>query len=157
MKESEVKAGWSRRDITPPLPVGLCGQFHVRVATTILDPLTLTALALSTDEDAVIWVSCDLVDLPSDFHGYCRERLTARLPDFDVSKLVISATHTHTAPYLSPLWHAGAFPPGVPEPRAYFEQAADALVSAAVEAWQNRAPAVSVMGMAMLSVHISVE
>lgn len=141
MKESEVKAGWSRRDITPPLPVGLCGQFHVRVATTILDPLTLTALALSTDEDAVIWVSCDLVDLPSDFHGYCRERLTARLPDFDVSKLVISATHTHTAPYLSPLWHAGAFPPGVPEPRAYFEQAAEALVSAAVEAWQNRAPA----------------
>jgi len=139
LQESDLKIAWSHRDITPNLPVGLCGQFHLRVATTILDPLTLTALAVSTEFDAFIWVSCDVVDLPRDFHGYCRECLASRLPDFDVSKLVISATHTHTAPYLAPMWHAGAFPPEVSPPRAYFEQVAEAVVSAAVEAWQSRA------------------
>jgi hypothetical protein len=140
MNEQPLSIGWARRDITPPLPVCLCGQFHVRVATKILDPLTLTAWAVSTADDALIWVSCDLVGIPDDFHDCCRERLARELPDFDPAKLIISATHTHTAPYLAPMWHEGAFPPGTLSPRAYFEQVAQAAVEAAAEAWRTRSP-----------------
>ncbi len=138
MNEQPLSVGWARRDITPPLPACLCGQFHVRVATEILDPLTLTAWAVSTADDALIWISCDLVGIPDDFHGCCRERLARELPDFDPAKLIVSATHTHTAPYLAPMWHDGAFPSGTLTPRAYFEQVLEAAVEAAVEAWRNR-------------------
>ena len=138
MKNSALQIAWSRRDITQPLPVGLCGQFHLRIAEKILDPLSLTALAISNDSDSFIWVSCDLVDLPADFHPYCRKLLSAKLPGFDASKLILSATHTHTAPYISSQWHAGTFPPELYSPEAYFEFLAQSVVSAAVEAWQNR-------------------
>lgn len=140
MSKNTLSIGWARRDITPPLPVCLCGQFHVRVATKILDPLMLTAWAVSTADDALIWVSCDLVGIPDDFHDCCRERLARELPDFDPAKLIISATHTHTAPYLAPMWHEGAFPPGMPSPREYFEQVLQAAVEAAAEAWRTRSP-----------------
>ncbi len=140
MQKEIVSIGWARRDITPSLPVGLCGQFHVRVATGILDPLSLTAWAVSAGGDALIWVSCDLVGLPQEFHGYCRELLAKELPDFDTAKLVISATHTHTAPYLDPMWHEGMIPAEALQPAEYCRQVARAVVDAAAEAWRSRTP-----------------
>ena len=138
MKESVLTVGWARRDITPPLPVCLCGQFHIRIAEKVIDPLTLTAWAVSDGKDSLLWVSCDLLGIPDDFHGRCRELLAAKLPDFDPSKLVVSATHTHTAPYLTPMWHEGAFPEGTFPVQDYFELVLNAAVDAAVEAWNNR-------------------
>ena len=138
MNDKSLLTGWARRDITPTLPVCLCGQFHIRIAEKILDPLTLTACAISTETDALIWISCDLLGIPDNFHQCCRERLALELPDFDPAKLIISATHTHTAPYIAPFWHENALPAGTLPIQAYFDQVLDAAVSAAVEAWQNR-------------------
>ncbi|MBE6363558.1 MAG: hypothetical protein E7054_07885 [Lentisphaerae bacterium] len=138
MKESVLSVGWARRDITPPLPVCLCGQFHIRIAEKVLDPLTLTAWAVSNEEDSLLWISCDLLGIPDDFHGRCREILSAKLPGFDPAKLVLSATHTHTAPYLTPMWHNEAFPAGTYPVKDYFELVLNAAVDAAIEAWNSR-------------------
>ena len=138
MEKKALSIGWATRDITPSLPVALCGQFHVRVASSVLDPLSLTAWALSAGEDALIWISCDLVGLPQNFHDCCREMLAKELPGFDPAKLIISATHTHTAPYLDGMWHDGVIPTDVLQPSAYFQQVARAAVDAAAEAWHSR-------------------
>ena len=45
---NKVKFGWATRDITPDRPVALRGQFNLRIATRVNDPLTLTALAIGT-------------------------------------------------------------------------------------------------------------
>ncbi len=140
MEKRVLSIGWARRDITPSLPVALCGQFHVRVATSVLDPLTLTAWAVSAGQEALIWVSCDLVGLPQNFHACCRKMLAEELPEFDPEKLIISATHTHTAPYMDAMWHDGVIPPDALSPSAYFQQLARAVVDAAVEAWRKRSP-----------------
>jgi len=140
MKESVLSVGWARRDITPPLPVCLCGQFHIRIAEKVLDPLTLTAWAVSNEEDSLLWISCDLLGIPDDFHGRCREILSAKLPGFDPAKLVLSATHTHTAPYLTPMWHNEAFPAGTYPVKDYFELVLNAAVDAAIQMVRKRVP-----------------
>ena len=51
--------GWASRDITPDRPVNLCGQFHMRISKEVLDPVTATALSITSGTEALVWVSCD--------------------------------------------------------------------------------------------------
>ncbi|MBO3803837.1 MAG: hypothetical protein JTT11_08240, partial [Candidatus Brockarchaeota archaeon] len=60
----ELSIGWASGDITPPRPVMLKGQWHVRVSTHVEDPLTATALAFETagdEPEQAVLVSCDLL------------------------------------------------------------------------------------------------
>ncbi|NLF31810.1 MAG: hypothetical protein GX591_13105 [Planctomycetes bacterium] len=94
-----LRIGWGRADITPPGPCFVAGQFHVRISERVLDPVTATALALSTPEDAAVLVSCDLVSIPDDLRDAVR-RLLADVEGLDPRKVLISATHAHTGPEL---------------------------------------------------------
>ena len=96
---SAIKIGWASRDITPERPVMVRGQFNLRVAQRVQDRLTATALALETEDGRVIVVSIDACGIEESVLTECREQVAARLPGFDVSALVISGTHTHTAPF----------------------------------------------------------
>ncbi|MBI5831811.1 MAG: hypothetical protein HZB16_05775 [Armatimonadetes bacterium] len=94
-----LRIGWSQADITPHRPVALRGQFNLRLATRVQDPLTLTALALSSDDDQAILVSIDSCSVDDEVLAGARAMLAERLPDFDPRKLIVCATHTHTAPF----------------------------------------------------------
>jgi hypothetical protein len=131
--------GWSSADITPARPANLRGQFHTRVATRVNDPLMATALALEGPEGQAVLVSCDLVSAPGVIEAQLRERLAARLPDFDVRMLVMNGTHTHTAPDIT----EGHYPPLGPEvmtPTEYAEFFCERVVGAVTLAWESRAP-----------------
>ncbi|MCX6621314.1 MAG: hypothetical protein NTY38_09575, partial [Acidobacteria bacterium] len=90
------------------------------------------------DSDQAILVS---IDYPgrSGIIGPLRERLRLKLPGFDVTKLVINATHTHTAPEtiegIYRLPKEGVMP--IPEYREFLLRS---LVDVAVRAWQARQP-----------------
>ncbi|WP_415407800.1 PKD domain-containing protein [Sulfurovum sp. CS9] len=115
--EEAIKIGWAEIDITPTeslLPVDLRGQMYARVTSTINDPLTATALAIESDAgEQWILVSIDTIDLgpggarewwPMDHEGMLvplRNSLQGTLSGFDLNKLTLVATHTHTAPYLN--------------------------------------------------------
>jgi hypothetical protein len=153
-------AGWASTDITPRRPVNLVGQYEKRIARSTRDPLTATALALETRGDAgsadqAILISCDVIGIPKVVTEKLREKLKPRLPDFDVGKLVLNATHTHTAPGLvetdyQPYDVSGD--PGVMKPSEYAEFFVDRVAQAAVEAWQNRKPAGVSWGLGHASV-----
>lgn len=136
---NQVLIGWATRDITPDRPVNLCGQFHMRISKGVLDPVTVTALSVSADDESFTWVSCDLVQIPTEVLVACREKLRQRLPDFPVEKLIISATHTHTAPDPSGVWHPPV-PPGVMTAVEFQDFLADRVVDAVEESWQLRQP-----------------
>ena len=55
MSGKSILVGWSSRDVTPDKPVNLRGQFHMRIASTVKDPVTVTALALSKDGGMIPW------------------------------------------------------------------------------------------------------
>ena len=62
----ELHIGTATADITPALPVAVCGQFHLRIAETAETPLTANIIALESRDgnhslDVAIMVSCDLV------------------------------------------------------------------------------------------------
>jgi hypothetical protein len=131
------KIGWASRSTTPSRPVMLYGQWEVRVATQVKDPVTATALALETPQDQAVMVSCDYCTIIPEVQEAIRVAVRGRAPDLDVRKLFLNATHTHTAPVIE----EDVYPRQGPEVmtpteyRAFFVQQ---VADAAVAAWQSR-------------------
>ena len=141
---SELFVGTAGVSITPSQPVALCGQAHTRIAHQVESPVTATALAIETRDgekalDQAIMLSFDLAGVPDGLQDRVREQLKTRLPDFDVNKLFLAATHTHTAP----MTDEGVYvipEKGVIKPAEYVEFLTKRLEDAVVRAWENRRP-----------------
>lgn len=139
---AELLVGAAITDITPEGPVALSGQMFTRIAHKVASPLTATALALESRKgdkvlDQVIVVSCDLVGIPEEMLEQLRRGLKDRLPGFDVKKLFLSATHTHTGPVLRDGWYE--IPKkGVIQPTDYVRFLTERLNGLVVRAWKAR-------------------
>ncbi len=91
-------AGAATRDISPKQPTQLCGYPHVRrISTGIHDPLLASALFLRNESYAVLMCSLDLIMLNSDVARRIR-RSVAEALGLAESAVMISCTHTHSAP-----------------------------------------------------------
>jgi hypothetical protein len=142
--------GWATVDITPQQPVALIGQLHKRISQKVRDPLTATVLALETrgpegQREQAILVSCDLLFIRKAIMDRLRRDLSDKVPDFDAEKLVLNATHTHTAPGFSDEDFASLYDisrdEGIMKPAQYADFFAERVIPAIAEAWQNRRPA----------------
>ncbi len=139
-----MQIGWAFVDVTPDEPTVLRGQFHARISTHVNDPVTATVLALETSDEAgcsdqAILVSCDRVNVPGVIIERLREVLAPRMPGFDPGKLLMNATHTHTAPEVE----ERVYPPqaaGVMSPTAYADLFVARVADGIVQAWEGRAP-----------------
>jgi hypothetical protein len=162
-KTKEVKSslmiGWASKNVTPSRPVLLRGQFYARVSEGVLDPITVTALALESHRDGsaterAVMVSCDFGAISDELFAAVRLQIKDLLPELDAQNVVINATHTHTAPEnrldkpneprvmaaLPPLPGFACRELGVMEPGDYVAWAAERIAAAAAEAWCNREP-----------------
>jgi len=141
---AELLVGGASVSITPELPVALTGQMRTRIARSVESDVIATALALETKRDnqsieQAIMVSCDLVAIREGIIEKVRERLNDQIPDFDASKIFLSATHTHTAPVM--ITGKYTLPAdGVLKPAEYVEFLCDRVAEAAATAWKNRKP-----------------
>lgn len=140
--------GWAQRDITPHLPTVLYGQFHARIATEIHDPLLVTALALSDGScgDCVVMVSTDRCSIPESIRERCRAAISERISDLPPEKVILNATHTHTAPWIL----AETFPPqaeGEMTACEYADLFVERVAEATAAAWQARKPGAVGWGM----------
>ena len=147
-QNNTLHIGWAEVDITPEeLPVFIAGQFHARVSEGIQNHLKATVLVIESSGEQVIFAAMDTVSISEPLYKAIRENITAS--GIDPKKIIINATHTHTAP-LNRLAAHGAFRPWdvggdefkldvVPAER-YVEYAAKKVASAIDEAWNNCAP-----------------
>lgn len=141
---AELLVGGASVSITPDLPVALAGQMHTRIARNVRSPVTATALALESKDggkvlDQAILISCDLVGIETAVLDRVRQRVGDRVPDLDRRKIVLNATHTHTAPVMNP----GDYDiprDGVTQPADYAEFLSERVAEAAVRAWTARKP-----------------
>ena len=143
MDSKKILVGWASRDITPDKPTTLVGQFNTRISEFVKDPVTATALALETaGGDQAIIVSLDAVWIKDDIRDACRKKFSELIPDFDPQKLLVSVTHTHTAP--SQASSIFTYPelddPDILKPAEYTGLLKERLVEMCVEAWKNRKP-----------------
>ncbi len=145
-----LKIGWAARDVTPDRPVVLGAQFHMRISEGVDGPVTVTALALSTDgssNNSVVFVACDVGGFrhkwydENDFFRLCREAIRARAPEIDFSRVILNATHTHTAPNTL-INRFGEEPPpdGVLTADECMDVLREGIAQTVVEAWNNRKP-----------------
>jgi len=95
---NELKIGWASRDVSTTKPVDIPGQFHVRVSTGIIDPITVTALVIDNGADIAIFLSGDFVSIRSYLVTEVRDAVAKRIPGFPVEKILMSCTHTHAGP-----------------------------------------------------------
>lgn len=139
---AELRVGGATVSITPDQPVALSGQMHTRISTNVETPCTATVLALESHDgdrvvDQAIMVSCDLIAIREGILEMVRERVEPKLQDFDVKKLFLSATHTHTAPVLvEGKYHLPS--EGIIQPKAYVDFLADRVAEAVIRAWRTR-------------------
>lgn len=149
---AQLHVGASTIDITPDQPVGLDGQRTVRVSQKPKTQIFATALALESRDgdkpgDQAILVSFDLVAIRQGILAKVREKLGNRLMGFDLKKLVLSATHTHTAPVTVDGKYA--LPEtGIMQPGVYADWMAAKAADGIAQAWEKRQPGKVAWGQA---------
>lgn len=138
---AELWIGAAEADITPEKPVALDGNTTAPISRSVKSPIKAAVLVIESREagkarDGAILISCDLVRIRPGVQDGFRKHVAPRLPGFDVSKLFLAATHTHTAPVTDPAEYADygdAMPPG-----EYVKFMYDRLADAVVQAWESR-------------------
>lgn len=159
-RPGKLSFGWAHESIVPDKPVAIAGQYNTRISGEVLDPITVTALAIETRDDQgvidqAVWVSCDMVAVRRVTVDGVRKKVAAKLPDLDARKIILSATHTHTAPAITdesetdfhPYDFVGSWAYRIPadqqnviRPLAYLEFLEQQIAKAVVAAWQSRKP-----------------
>lgn len=140
LEAAELQVGAASVDITPHKAVALWGQFGLRLSTTPDTPLTANVVALRSGDARTTFVSLDLLQCPEVFVQAIRAAVAKKDASIDVQTIVLTATHTHTAPVLVP----GT--PGIPvnEQTLSVEETiaflADKIGDGIVAAWKDVAP-----------------
>lgn len=133
MPDQQFRAGAAAANITPPLGISLNGGMHDRTATHIHDELHARALVLDNGQTKLALVVCDSCMLPQGILNKAKH-LAHGHTAIPLDQMLISATHTHTAPT-----SAGVFQS---EPdQAYGEFLAVRISDAIRRAANNLAPA----------------
>jgi len=160
---SKLQFGWAEISITPDKKVSLAGQFAERISEYVEKPLTATAMAVSSDDEQMILVSCDLVSTSANLVDAVRAELKDNDLGIDPDKVVLSAIHTHTGPAYtrtrrskSKASHKSALLQLLPPDKKYVEKAnisnnpdiikgdemlaflVERIVKVTKEAWANR-------------------
>jgi hypothetical protein len=95
-----LKIGFGQGDITPPGKISLNGQHYQRISTKVHSNLKAVAVFMEKNNERAIWVACDLVGVNPDLTKCVSEKLAQIIPNFHSEQLILSATHTHTGPFL---------------------------------------------------------
>lgn len=95
-----LKAGAALSNTSPALGVSLNGGFQDRTAEYIHDELHARCLVLDDGEKRIALVVCDACMIPTDLCEAAKH-LTHEQTDLPIDRVLISATHTHSAPTLA--------------------------------------------------------
>ncbi|MGK0185735.1 MAG: neutral ceramidase [Verrucomicrobiales bacterium] len=98
--EPSLETGSAIEKITPPLGVPMAGYYHERGATGVHDDLYARAIVLQSNGTKAALVSLDLISTRRSFIEKARQ-LIEKETGIPSSHIMISATHTHTAPVLA--------------------------------------------------------
>ena len=103
-----LQVGIAVVDITPPVGFPMAGYYHERLAEGSIDPLKAKAIVFKDGQVEAALVVCDLIGIALDLSLAVRKR-ASEMTGIPVSNIVITATHSHTAPdYMKELYlHLG--------------------------------------------------
>jgi len=96
-----LKLGMAKQKMTPPAAhVNLAGQNFYRFSTHVESDIYANAFAAESDGEQLIICSCDLVGIYESFLEEVKRLVSERGIGIDPDRIILCATHTHTAPYV---------------------------------------------------------
>lgn len=138
--DEPLKVGIAETDITPPVGFPMAGYYHERLAEGTIDPLKAKAIVFRGPKQQAAWVACDLIGIFTDLSRVIRARASEKT-GIPAENIVISATHSHTAPdYAKELVKYLNHVPQDPLRSAYIEKLIAGPVNAISEAYAKAEP-----------------
>ena len=98
--KSVFLAGAASADITPPVGTCLYGYSPGWQSGSVHDPLNVAALAVNQHGESALLITAAVGDLQTELCDEIRKE-TAAQTGVDEENIIISATHTHSAPNVS--------------------------------------------------------
>jgi hypothetical protein len=99
-----LRVGVAEVDITPPVGFPMAGYYHERLAEGQIDRLKAKAIVFEDGQMKAALVVCDLIGIATDLSREIRKKASDKT-GIPQSNIVISATHSHTAPdYMKELY-----------------------------------------------------
>ena len=142
-------AGAARRDITPEVGTLLYGYNPHQVSTSVHDPLNVTAAAFSDTRETALLLTVTVGDFQTALSDEIREKI-GKLCGIPAENVVISATHTHSAP------NVAGFEGWGDVDRPYVDQIMlPAMLAASMEAVEKMRPAEIGIGTCLSDVGIN--
>ncbi len=152
---SLLQVGVAEVDITPPDGFPMAGYYHERLAAGTIDPLKAKAIVFRGPNAQAALVVCDLIGIATDLSRAVRQRASEKT-GIPASNIVISATHSHTAPdYMKELYLKLGGETQEPLRAAYIEKLIEGPVGAIVKAHAAAKPAVVDSGYARQETPVS--
>ncbi len=153
--EDGLRIGVATTDITPPVGFPIAGYYHERLADGELDPLRAKTIVFREGQTSAALVVCDLIGIATDLSREVRQRASAKT-GIPAANIVISATHSHTAPdYMKELYlHLGNAPQD-PARKAYITKLIDGITESIANAQAAAKPASLEFGAATQTTPVS--
>src|SRR3972149_2123872 len=109
MAERQLRAGAATAIITPPLGTSLNGGMTDRKAQAVHDELHARCLVLDNGVTRLAIAVCDLCMLPATIIDRAKHQAHG-FTGIPLENMVVSATHTHTAPTCAPTFQSDPDP-----------------------------------------------
>jgi neutral ceramidase len=133
--------GVAEVDITPPVGFPMAGYYHERLAEGTIDPLKAKAIVFRDGQVESALVVCDLIGIATDLSRAIRKQASEKT-GIPAENIVISGTHSHTAPdYMKELYRNLGGEPQAPLRANYIKQLIGGPVEAIVKAKAAAQPA----------------
>ena len=95
---SKLKIGMYEQDLTPKGPVNLPGQFYKRISTCVESEVKAEVFACESDGEQLIIAAVDTTSITKELNAKIKEFVKEKCSEIDTDKVIVSATHIHTAP-----------------------------------------------------------
>ena len=99
MADFDVKVGFSRVVVTPPLGSNIRGYFHQRLTEGVLDDLEVNTVAVSKNGSTVLLIALDSEASTTEYCDLVRDTVS-KATGVDKQAILFHSTHTHVAPCL---------------------------------------------------------
>ncbi|MEZ5943640.1 MAG: neutral/alkaline non-lysosomal ceramidase N-terminal domain-containing protein [Planctomycetaceae bacterium] len=150
-----LRVGLAESDITPPMGFPMAGYYHERLAEGTIDPLNAKAIVFRDGDRAAALVVCDLIGISTDLSREVRRR-ASEATGIPAANIVISATHSHTAPdYMKELYLYLGKAEQEPLRARYIEKLIGGPVDAITQAHASAVPSSLAAGAAMQTTPVS--
>lgn len=94
---SKLFIGWAEESIVPDKKVSLAGQFYERISEYVESEISVTTMAVESNNEQMILVSADVAVCSEGVLALAREKFSKLTAEVDSKKIIVAATNTHTS------------------------------------------------------------